>query len=59
MNGYTVGQLSKLFDGEFRTRQRIFTTKDKVLYVYIYGRQDKTWHKANLSEKIKSQVWGM
>ena len=59
MKAYSVAQLERLYDGEFRTKQRIFTTVDGILYVYVDGKKNSTWKKANLFEKIKSQVWAM
>ena len=57
--GISIRSYADIFDGEFATSRRIFTTHNGILWVYKKGHQRKTIKKADMSERIKTEVMGL
>jgi len=55
----TLKSLSKIFNGEFRTKKKIYTVVDGELFSYTDGKLSETWKKEDEDKRIESEVWGI
>jgi len=55
----TLKSYAEIFNGEFRTKKKIYTVVDSEIFSYTDGKLEETWKKEDADKKIKSEVWGI
>lgn len=48
-----------IFQGNFKTRKKVYTQVKEDVYSYIPGKQSETWKKVDINKNIKGKIRGL